>query len=166
MQMEYEISEQDFLDAQKLAIRSHPSHYARLVYRGLPYIGGGVILVALWLLCLDGLSTTYFLPLALGVTCLLMPTISKQAQKKLYRKNSNLHGPRTMVLDEQGLNFSCPTFSSKLKWPFFLKYVEDDKTFVLFQSNQIFHLIPKRQLSPQEISGLREAFKQHISGKS
>ena len=67
-----------------------------------------------------------------------------------------------MSADEQGLSFEGPNFSSQLKWPFFLKFAEDDNVFVIYQSNQIFHIIPKRQLNPQQILDLREAFTRHI----
>jgi hypothetical protein len=35
----------------------------------------------------------------------------------------------------------------------------------MYQSNQMFFFIPKRQLSPQEISNIREALTQHIPPK-
>jgi hypothetical protein len=56
-----------------------------------------------------------------------------------------------------------PNFSSQVEWPFFLKFVENDKTFVLFQTNRFVFFIPKRQLSPEQISCLREAFARHIA---
>jgi hypothetical protein len=39
MQIEYEISEQDFLDAQKLAVRNAPNLTTRLLLRVLPFWG-------------------------------------------------------------------------------------------------------------------------------
>jgi len=42
---------------------------------------------------------------------------------------------------------------------------EDDKAFVLYLGSQGFHFIPKRQLSQDEISQLREILTKNIVGK-
>jgi hypothetical protein len=60
------------------------------------------------------------------------------------------------------LSFEGPDFSSQLKWPFFVKFAEDDTSFVMYQTNQMVVCIPKRQLSQQEISSIREALVQHV----
>ncbi|MGZ7103536.1 MAG: YcxB family protein [Candidatus Angelobacter sp.] len=90
----------------------------------------------------------------------------KRARKKLYRQTASLHGKRTTTLDETGLSFTGPAFSSRVEWAFFPRFVEDQKTFLLYQSNQVFNIIPKQQLSQEQISELREAFNWHIGMKS
>ncbi|HEY4677053.1 MAG TPA: YcxB family protein [Candidatus Angelobacter sp.] len=102
------------------------------------------------------------LPLAFAVFALTRPLLFKRAVKAAYRKTRSLHGPLSMAVGEQGMSFEGPDFSSQLKWPFFLKFAEDDKNFVIYQTNQLFFCIPKRQLSQQEISNIREALTQHI----
>ena len=147
-QINYEISEQDYLDAQKLAIKNHPRTFTRVVYRVLPYWG---LLVGLMIL-----------PVGFTVFALSRPLLLKRAVKAAYRKTRSLHGPRSTAVDEQGMSFEGPDFSSQLKWPFFLKFAEDDKSFIIYQTDQMFFCIPKRQLSQQEISTIREALIQHI----
>ena len=163
-QINYEISEQDYLNAQKLAIRKHPKILTRVILRILPYWGFFVALAVAWSVFERGFGwqTSMLLPLAFAVFALSSPLLLKRAQKAVYRKTTSLQGPRTMSADEQGLSFEGPNFSSQLKWPFFLKFAEDDNVFVIYQSNQIFHIIPKRQLYPQQILDLREAFTRHI----
>jgi hypothetical protein len=102
------------------------------------------------------------LPLAFAVFALSRPLLCKRAVKAAYRKTRSLHGPRSTAVGEQGMSFEGPDFSSQLKWPFFLRFAEDDKGFVVFQTDQMFFCIPKRQLSQQEISSIREALVQHI----
>ena len=167
MQIEYEISEQDFFDAQKLAIRKHPSIRVRLMSRILLFWGLILVFGVVWPMFLRGfvwnrgsLTVLLFVLFFFG-----SPWFVKQIQKRAYRKSISMQGPRTMVVDETGVSFTGANFSSQLKWPFFVKFAEDDKTFVLYQNNQIFHIIPKRQLSPQQIAELREAFTQHIARK-
>lgn len=102
------------------------------------------------------------LPLGFAVAALSQPLLFKRSARTAYRKNRSFHGPRSAAVDDQGMSVEGPDFSSQVKWPFFLKFAEDDKTFVMYQTNQIFSLIPKRQLSQQEISTIREALTQHI----
>jgi YcxB-like protein len=163
-QINYEISEQDFLDAQKLAIRKHPKRATRLILRILPYWGLLVFLGVAWPIFTGGFEwhSAMVAPLAFGVFALSSPLLLTRAQRAAYRKTTSLHGLRTLSMDEQGLSFEGSNFSSQLKWPFFLDFAEDNKSFVLYQSNHIFHPIPKRQLSPQQISDLRDAFTRHI----
>jgi hypothetical protein len=163
-QINYEISERDYLDAQKLAIKNHPRTFTRVVYRTLPYCGLLVGLGVFWVMFAWGFHWDWLmiLPLAFTVFALSRPLLLKRAAKRAYRKTRSLHGPRSTAVDEQGMSFEGPDFSSQLKWRFFLKFAEDDKSFVMYQTDQMFFCIPKRQLSQQEISTIREELIQHI----
>jgi hypothetical protein len=123
-QINYEISEQDYLDAQKLAIKNHPRTFTRVVYRVLPYWGLLVGLGAFWVMFAWGFHWDWLmiLPLAFTVFALSRPLLCKRAVKAAYRKTRSLHGPRSTAVDEQGMSFEGPDFSSQLKWPFFLKF--------------------------------------------
>jgi hypothetical protein len=163
-QINYEISEQDYLDAQKLATRNHPRTFTRVLYRILPYWGLLVGLAVVWVMFGRGFywDNLMILPLGFAVFALGRPLLFKRAVKAAYRKTRSLHGPRSTAVDEQGISFEGPDFSSQLKWPFFLKFAEDEKSFVMYQTNQMFFLIPKRQLSQQESLDIREALVHHI----
>jgi hypothetical protein len=54
----------------------------------------------------------------------------------------------------------------QLKWESIQSFVEDDTSFVLYQSGLIFHILPKRELSPGQIADLREAFTKNIVPKT
>lgn len=163
-QINYEISEQDYLDAQKLAIKNHPRRFTRVVYRILPYWGLLVGLGVLWPMFWWGFHWDWLmiLPVGFAVFAVARPLLFKRAVKAAYRKTRSLHGPRSTAVDDQGMSVEGPDFSSQVKWPFFLKFAEDDKSFVMYQTNQMFSCIPKRQLSQQEILAIREALTQHI----
>lgn len=163
-QINYEISEQDYVDAQKLAIRNHPRTFTRVVYRILPYWGLLVGLGVLWVMFAWGFYWDWLmiLPLAFAVFALSRPLLFKRAVKAAYRKTRSLHGPRSAAVGDEGMSVEGPDFSSQVRWPFFLKFAEDDKSFVMYQTNQMFSCIPKRELSQQEISSIREALTQHV----
>lgn len=168
MQIEYEISEQDFLDAQKLAIRKLPKRSTRLIFRLLPFWGIFLVFILMWSALQHGFSwsSNMIATLVVALLCLSIPLLIRRAQKKMYRRTANLHGRRTMATDETGVSFSGPAFSSRLEWSFFPRFVEDEKAFLLYQSDQVFNVIPKRSLSQNEISELKEAFTRHIGVKS
>jgi hypothetical protein len=166
MQIEYEISEQDFLDAQKLAMRKHPSRNSRLIFRLLPFWGLFLSLGMIWGGLKQGLSWNLLPGFLLGLLFLSSAWLLKLAQRKMYRQSPSLHGKRTMILNETGLSFSGPSFSSNIDWSFFQRFEEDDRVFLFWQSRQIFNIVPKRELSPGQISELRQAFTQNIVGKA
>jgi len=168
MQIEYEISEQDFLDAQKLALKKHPKLTTRLLFRILPFWGLLLFLGVAWPVFQRGFvwNTSLMLPLAFAVLAVASPFLLRLAYKRIYRQNTALQGKRSVAVDESGLSFTGPAFSSHLDWKMFQRFVEDDKTFILYQSNQIVHPIPKRELSQDQLLELREAFTRNIVSRN
>ena len=167
MQIEYEISEQDFLDAQKLAMKKTPKLTTRLLFRIMPYWGVLLFLGVAWPVFQKGFvwKTEMIVPFAFAVLCLGSPLLLKRAYQKAYRRNPSCQGRLSLVLTESGLDFNGATFSSQLKWEHFIRFVEDEKIFLLYQTNQLVQIIPKRQLSPEQISELREGFIRNIAMK-
>jgi YcxB-like protein len=104
-------------------------------------------------------------PLAFATLCLASPLLVKRAYQKAYRGNPSYKGKRTLILNESGLNLSGPTFSSQLKWENFIRFVEDEKVVLLYQSGQVVQIVPKRQLAPEQITELREAVTRKIAMK-
>src|SRR5260370_42428249 len=121
MHIEYEISEQDFLNAQRLAIKNSPVLLVRLTRWVMPAFGlAGLVFIA----------------------------------------NATI---------QQGFSWRVtgPTFSSKVDWSNFWKAFEDEQSFLIYQQNrQVFNIIPKRSLSTQQITELREYLARKLPSKS
>ena len=105
-------------------------------------------------------------PLLFGTLFLASPLLMKRAYLKAYRGNPTYRGVRSLILNEGDLEFNGPTYSSQLKWQHFLRFVEDEKVFLLYQSTQAAQIIPKRELSPEQISELREALTRNVAAKN
>ena len=167
MLIEYEMSEQDFMDAQKLALRHLPNRRTRWIVRIVPFWGLFLCLAIVWNVVRSGLTWNngMITPLVLGLLFLSSPLLLNQSQRRIFRKNAIFHGQRTLAADETGLVFSGPTFSVQLKWDSFQSFVEDDTSFVLYQAGLIFHIMPKRELLPGQIVELKEAFTKNIVRK-
>ena len=60
-------------------------------------------------------------------------------------------------MDDSGIQFGGPITSAKVAWAYFGKFFEDERAFVLNQKNQvIFHIVPKRALSADQVAGFRQ----------
>jgi YcxB-like protein len=169
MRIEYEISEQDFLDGQKLAIKNLPTFAGRWVWLMFPFYAAIGTIVGIGAVKKSGELTFDEIvigALAFGVMAVLFPFLTKNKQRKLYAKSTNLHGPIVTDIDSDGFGFYSPLSSGKTKWASFSKFCEDKKSFVLFQqSGRIINILPKRQLTPDVIAELHQLLSSHLPSK-
>jgi hypothetical protein len=167
MQIDYEMSEQDFMDGQKLARRHSPNRTFRWIFRIVPFWGLFLFFAVVSNVVQSGhaWNNGMVAPLVLGLLFLASPLLMNQVNRRIFRKNPIFRGQRSLVVDETGVTFNTPTISVQPKWGSIENFVEDDTSFVLYQSGVIFHLIPKRQLSQGQIATLREAFTRNIAHK-
>jgi|GEM_PF-1459203 hypothetical protein len=164
MHIDYEISEQDFLDAQKLAIKNSPNLLTRLTRVVLPLFGAALMAFVSYSLVTQGFSWNLIPAAAFPLLLLALPGWSKRIQKKPYAKAVSMHGLLALDVDEMGMQFQGPTVSSKVTWSHFSRFYEDEKVFILYQHMPVFNLIPKRILSPEQVIELRSYLR--VIGKS
>ncbi len=167
MHIEYEISEQDFMNAQRLAIKNSPVLLVRLTRWVMPAFGlAGLVFIANATIQ-QGFSWRVIPALAFCLLLISLPLLSKRTQKKLYINTSSIHGKLSVEVEEDSLAFTGPTFSSKVDWSNFWKAFEDEQSFLIYQQNrQVFNIIPKRSLSTQQVSELREYLARKLPSKS
>jgi len=162
MQIEYEISEQDFIDAQRLAIKNSPVRLVRWTRWVLPLFGVSLLIFLINAVAKQGFSIRAIPGLAFCLLFISLPLLSRSKQKKLYAKNTAMHGKMFLEASGEGLQFRGPTFSSQVGWSNFCKFFEDEKSFVLYKTSQVFNIVPKRGLSPDQITSLRGYLEQKI----
>ncbi len=167
MHIEYEVTEQDYLDCQQLAIKSSPVRGVRWTRVVLPVFGvlllGALIFTAfrqgITLSALPGLSFGLFFCLFL----ISIPIWTKQAHKRVYAKSKGLHGKLVLDVEDEGIQFRGPLSSTIMSWQNFSKFFEDDKCFIFFHTNeQVFHNLPKRCLSPEQVVAFRQFLERHV----
>ena len=167
MRIEYEISEQDFLDGQTLAIRRHPSLFTR--WCGRIVFAFGAFFALSWIAILlvrgaaEALSPDALLFLLLIVYLLLTPLFTRLWRKRIYAKSGALHGLHMVEISGEGVKEKGPTGSSEYTWAAFDKFAEDEKCFVVFQPTLVFHIVPKRGLSQEQIAEFREYVRRNLS---
>src|SRR5258708_2229146 len=165
MRIDYEISEQDFLAGQRLATRKSHLRAVRWTRRVIPVFGGSLLVVTIFSYATrtQEFSTQFMPPVIMGLLCISLPLIFRRAQRKNYAKSTAIHGRQSLDADDDGLRFQGPMHSSQVLWSLYCKFFEDNDSFVLLQQNQqIGNIIPKRNLTPEEIAGLRDLFNRRI----
>lgn len=158
-----QLTEQDYLQAQQLHMQL--SGWAR----SLPYVA-----LALWVvdLILVGFKASQgrpgFLLALLPVTLFflfirLLPRflLPRQA-KRLFRQNQEISAPLAMEFSENGMKFTNSFGHNERSWSHFVKWKEDEQALLLYHSDQIFNLIPKRLLAEaDDLSFVRERLQKH-----
>jgi len=132
-----------------------------------PGLGVFLLLFAIYNIATRGFSSGLIAGLAIAAFFLSLPLLSRLQQKRLYAKCTSMHGRLCLDVDDEGLGFSGPGFSSNVGWPHFYKYCEDAKSFVVYQqSRMVVNIIPKRSLTDEQMAQLREYLDRHLSSHS
>ncbi len=165
MHIEYQITEDDYVSACKLAMRKRTKSSLYWMF-GIRVFGVLLILCALIFAVLRDQWMSAFAPIVWGLLLSCIPLLWTYQFRKVYRKTPMLQIPRTLEIDDSSLHFTSSDSESRSPWHTFIKFAENDRTFILFQQgNQIFIPIPKRELAPDQITGLRALFEAHIPRK-
>jgi hypothetical protein len=166
MRIDYEISEQDFIDAQRLAIKNSPIRIVRWTRLLLPLFGVGLLAFLINTVAEQGFSMRFIPAFIFPLIFISLPFLNKNAGKKMYWKTTSLHGGLSLEASEEGLEMKGPSFASQAGWSTFCQYLEDDHAFLLYQNQQVFNIIPKRGLSLDQIAGLRQYFETKVVQKT
>ena len=168
MHIEYEISERDYLNAQRLAIKNYPRRSVRWTRIGLPVFGLVLLLGFIFNFVLTIVVQKQAFPFVSMVGLLIpaffisSPLLNNRSQRKLYAKSTSLHGKLSLSANAGALEFHGPNFQSKVDWSVFDSFFEDRDSFVLFQKTLVFNMIPKRQLSDEQVAALRDLFSSNL----
>jgi len=166
MHIEYEISEKDFRDGQRLAIKGSKSlaiHWATFLP---PSIGLVTLIYIIKVAASQGFSVRVVPGIVISVLFVLMPILTRQTQNKLYTKSSSLRGRISLDVDDAGLRFLGQTSSSNASWNHYSRFLENDKVFVLWQKDErLFNIVPKLVLTPEQTASLRQILQHHLADR-
>lgn len=87
------------------------------------------------------------------------------SSRKQFSKQPGAQGPRTMVLDAAGVHWRWNGGSADVEWKNYIRFLECKNEFLLYSSPAVFNVVPKRALTPEQTSELRDLFAQNISSK-
>lgn len=78
--------------------------------------------------------------------------------RKIFKQHKTLHKPYTFEWNENGLELTSEVGNARLAWDDLLKMREDGKIMLFYENEQLYRLIPKRFLTEDQISSLRESW--------
>lgn len=101
------------------------------------------------------------LPLVLCLIYLLaLWVVPQYSRKKTFEKDQRLQQEITAQISEDGIHFVTPNSDARTNWGLFVRYLESDRIFVLYQSNQIMNVLPKRFFGPYEVEQFHQLLQQ------
>jgi YcxB-like protein len=165
MHIEYQITEDDFASAGRLAVQVKSKFAAGQRYI-LAVLGAFLIVFgAIAAVSQHALSALWpaFLWGSILLCIAVLYGFYGYQFRRVYRKAPLLRERRTLDVDDSTLQFKTATSEGRTTWDAYIKFAENKDTFILFQQgNQIFVPIPKRELSPPQIDELRTLFTAHL----
>jgi len=109
MHIDYEISEQDFLDAQRLAIKNSSLRIVRWTLLVLPLFGLSLLIFLIHGTATQGFSVRLIPGLAVCLFFISVPLLNRRTQKNLYAKSTAMHGRLSLDADDDGMQFGGQT---------------------------------------------------------
>lgn len=169
MRISYHITREDFIDAQKLHRSKGPSPLGRaIVLIGKILVGGSIlVLIALAAVDRDRKLWANLAPLIILLVLWLLGMLVWVPfnWRRCYAKDRRLQQEFTADISEEGVHLKSLDFDANLKWSLYLRLLESDRLFLLYQTGRMFNLLPKAAFGPGEIEEFRQLARRKLPGK-
>jgi hypothetical protein len=161
MTIKVQLTWKDYLNANLLHSGSHP--VVSMIGYAVMVFSGCLILVALLLSLMGEIDMSPLMLLFLAGFLFAIPLYRylflPWRIRKLFMQQKTLQAPYDYQFNETGLSCTSEFGNSNMPWSTFVRWKEDRELFMLYHSDVMFNMIPKRSFSdPQEI----EAFRSHL----
>ena len=167
MQITYELTQKDFYEA--LIAHRNRNRFTKWVYRLLVpivFLQVGYCLVQV-VLEPDWETVMPLFPL-LGVAAfwaILIWFCPWWAARNQFSKQPAAQGQKTMLLDDAGVHSKWSGGNSNVEWRTYIRWVESKGQFLIYPSPACFAIVPKRELTPEQIAEFRAQLAEHIPSK-
>ncbi|HTV64514.1 MAG TPA: YcxB family protein [Bryocella sp.] len=85
------------------------------------------------------------------------------AARNQFRKQPSAQGPRTLELDTTGVHWRWDGGTADIEWKNITRFLETKNEFLLYTSPAAFNMVPKRALTPEQVSELRALLSEHVN---
>jgi hypothetical protein len=160
MTFDFQLNEDDFVEAQRNHLRKQ---YGKI--RMVPLIGFSLLVVLgviggiSWLIDQKSGAAMQMAPLALFITIfgsiVLWPWLGISFRRQ-FRKIRALQLPIHLDADENGILYTNGNGQSKSSWEALEDWREAKGCFMLYTQPNLFFVLPKRSMEPQQILAFRE----------
>ena len=158
-ELTYQLTEAQFLDAQRLHASLKPWWARLLLYfvslAGLALLGLGLYYGNHWL-ALGGLVYA-LLPIS------SFRLITRPMARRSYRRSPSLREPNTVALRDGQLQLHSARGGGSLPWEHIIHWAEDERSLLLYLQPRLFLVLPKAaDTRPCLIAPLREQLLAHV----
>jgi YcxB-like protein len=165
MQVTYELTQRDFIDAFKAhRDRSSLRKWALRLILFIVFTVAGVGVIVL-VLRPSGPALSNFGPLFVlaAIWAAVIWGAPWLAARKQFSKQPAVQGPRMTIFDSAGVHQRWNTGSSEVDWKNYIRQLEGPNQFLLYSSPVMFNIIPKRAFAPEQLVEFRALLQQKIS---
>lgn len=97
--------------------------------------------------------------IAMGLVLVFLPVLQVWY---LFKQNSKLGGPFDAIISHDGIDVSSPTASTRYAWNGYIRVEETKNLFLVYRTQQVFIIFPKRAFSEGEINDFRQLLDQQL----
>lgn len=163
VQVQGRVSWSEYLRAQYLHLRPRP--LLERVGLGIVVVGISVVAVVLWR-ALRGSPPSHFpylLVTSLVYLALYFLVFVPWRARALFRRQKVLDGPFRILADSSGLAISSEIGEIRMPWAALRKWKESQRLFLIYHSDSLFHLVPKRLFTTSEqLDAFRGLLHRHL----
>lgn len=156
-----QIREEDYMAANML----HGGRsLAAIMVLGLILGGMGVLL---YVTSKGQNSQTMLLGFALvAIPCLQRFVLLPRRLKNIYRQQKDLQRPFAFDWTEAGYTLESDHGNSRVPWSDVVRWREGEQVFIIYRSDVLFNLVPKRDLGAAELDRLRAVLIQKVGAEN
>src|SRR5258708_171539 len=164
MQITYQLSEKDFVEASKTHRKRNPfGKWSKRIVSGAAMLVAVAIIFGLILQHGIQLTKDYLPFFGLVVFWfLILWAWPRWTMKQQFRKQPGAQGPRTVILDADGVHWRWDGGSADVAGKNYIRWAEGKDQILFYTSPACFNILPIQGLPPQQIIDLRELLKQNI----
>ncbi|MDP8170894.1 YcxB family protein [Pasteurella skyensis] len=159
MNIQYQITEQDYINANSISIRNRKKNWHSVVC-GLSFF---------FILGILGASfndyypnQSYFLFIVIILLVGYARFIGKQTVKFEYANNAFIKQPMNLTVNEEGCLFVGEFSQERVHWNHIYQYIESKQYWLIHLSPYLIHIVPKAGLSEEEQQQFSTILQQNI----
>ena len=154
LQLRYQLDGEDGLECMKL---HSPSYGQKGITVSLAC--AGIVALGAIQFALPGEHQAAWTVMAFGASIFIVGAIARSLLVARLRNTWNQIEPVEMVIDSQGLKAKSANASGNERWERFVKVREGPRHFLLYRSQDLYTIIPKRGFADE---GAMEAFRKMV----
>jgi YcxB-like protein len=158
MRIVYRISEEDFMEGQRLFV-SAEKWFRRLSRRLMPWEAAFCLIVGVTALVVtkDRVVPTFLC--LISIYLFYRGFALRRYFRRRYRTDQRYKHDLIADISEHCIHFETAFVDSQMKWASVVRWLESDKIFMLFHAPMIFTIIPKRAFAAGDADAFRELVK-------